>query len=200
MLIYQVNQVGTEIGDIKEELWNKVDAIIDGGTTDIGLESTVVKVIDGIPTILRPGKVTKEDIEKVIGVAAIDPKLLRKITENEKVESPGMKYKHYAPNKKCVLVTGNDNEQINKINKLSKIKKIGVVGFSEHKEKIKVDNYLEIGKKNNLDEISRNMFRILRKVDYIDKVELIAIEAVEEKGLGLAILNRLIRACEYNVI
>ena len=95
---------GTRLQDIREELDGKVEAMIDGGTVEIGLESTVVKVIDWVPTILRPGKITLEDIQKVVGKAKVNEKVMNKVEAGEKVESPGMKYRHYAPKTECRLV------------------------------------------------------------------------------------------------
>ena len=100
---------GTNIKDIFDELSPKVDCIIDGGTCEVGLESTVVRVIDGVPTILRPGKVTPEQIKNVAGTVKIDKHIFSKLEENEKVLSPGMKYRHYAPSSKCVLVYSKNN-------------------------------------------------------------------------------------------
>ena len=94
-----------------EELNNKVDYIIDGGDTDIGLESTVIRVINNVIHILRPGKVTKKELEKY-GKVEIDSHVLEDIKNNEKVLSPGMKYKHYAPNTKCILVYSDDKEKM----------------------------------------------------------------------------------------
>lgn len=191
---------GTNIDDIREELEGRVDAFIDIGNCEIGVESTVVKVIGNTPTILRPGKITKEDLEKTIGVVNLSKKIFEKVKIGEKVESPGMKYKHYAPNTKCILVCGTDEEQIEKINKMiEKDNNICVLGFKEHKEKINTEQYIEIGSKNNFSEISKNIFTLLRKADNY-KASLILIEGIEKNGLGLAIMNRLIRTCEYNII
>lgn len=190
---------GTRIEDIKEELERKVSAIIDAGNTSIGLESTVVKVIDGIPTILRPGKVTIEDIIKVVGKATVSNNVMKQLEKDQKIESPGMKYRHYAPKTKCVLVCGTEQEQINKINELIKKENIVVIGFEEHKTKINSNKFISIGSKQNLEEISKKLFITLRKADK-QKAKLIAIEGVNAEGLGLAIMNRLVRTCEYNVI
>ena len=138
---------GTNINDIFDELSEKVDCIIDGGPTDVGLESTVVRVIDGIPTILRPGKITPEDIKDVIGKVQIDKHIFSKLEYGEKVLSPGMKYKHY----------------------------------------------------DNLNEIAKNIFTDLRKVDKFNP-DIVLVEGVKQEGLGLAIMNRLIRACSHNYI
>lgn len=192
---------GTIIEDIKNELDEKVDAIIDGGISDIGLESTVVKVVDGIPEILRPGKITREDIINEIGIAKINDKVLQKVERREKVESPGMKYRHYAPNTKCILIDISDEKkQINKVNEIIKENNnVCVIGFKEHKDKINCDKYIEISSINNLEEFSKRIYTELRKVDKCN-VSLVIIEGVRKSGLGLAIMNRLIRTCEYNIV
>ena len=195
---------GTSIKDIKLELEDKVSAIIDGGDTQIGLESTVVKVVNEVPIILRPGKITPEDIEKVAGKVKIDSKVFKKVIENEEVESPGMKYKHYAPETKCVLVNYiNDEEQVICLKK--KIKEysedVVVIGFSEHKEKLNLPErkFIEIGTKKDLEKYAKEIYSALRKADK-SKSKLILIEGVERKGLGIAIMNRLLRATSYDVL
>lgn len=188
---------GTNIEDIKEELGEKVFALIDGGNTDIGLESTVVKVIGDIPTILRPGKITADDIKNIVGQVRIDSHVLNDVSEDEKVESPGMKHKHYAPKTKCVLIDIQDDEmRINKINELLK-DDVCVIGFESHKDKINTSKFFSMGE--SLEDVSKNIFSLLRKVDNLN-CSLIIIEGVKLDGLGLAIMNRLIRTCNYNVI
>lgn len=156
---------GTNIKDIFNELNNKVDIILDNGPTKIGVESTVIRVIRGKIHILRPGKITKEDFEKLNYKVIIDKHILNKFTEEQKVLSPGVKYKHYAPNSKCILIYSKNNNKIVKATK----------------------------------EISKNIFTILRKVDNYNP-DIVIIEGVKSEGLGLAIMNRLIRACSYNYI
>ena len=191
---------GTCIEDITQELGDKVDIIIDGGKSKIGIESTVVKVIDGIPTILRPGYVTENDIKKVIGKVALSDKLFKKVEQNEKVESPGMKYRHYAPNAKCILVEKSE-EQIKKINNILKNEDACVLGFKEDKKFINIDDnkFILLGSKYNLEEISQNVFSALRRIDKLN-VKMAIIEGVEKEGLGLSIMNRLVRACENNIV
>ena len=192
---------GTCIDDIKNEFDGKVDLMVDGGKCNIGIESTVVKVEDGIPIILRPGFVTEDDIRNVIGNVKLSDKLFKKINADEKVESPGMKYRHYAPKTKCILVEQN-NEQINKINNLiSQNDNCCVLGFIEDKNLLNIsdEKFICLGSKNNLKEISSNIFTCLRKVDNLD-CSLAIIEGLEKKNLGLSIMNRLVRACENNVI
>ncbi len=112
-----------------------------------------------------------------------------------------MKYKHYAPKTKCILVK-KGSTQINKINNLiSKNNNCCVLGFIEDKEHINISEskFINLGSKSNLKEISSNIFSSLRKVDKMD-CGLAIIEGLEEKNLGLSIMNRLVRACENNTI
>lgn len=98
------------------------------GKVDIGVESTVVRVIDGVVHILRPGKITPEDITKLGIPVYIEKQILGEYKEGEKVMSPGIKYKHYAPNTKCILVYSKENEKmIQKINELAKNKNTVII-------------------------------------------------------------------------
>ena len=184
---------GTNIGDIFNELKDKVDYIIDGGDTLVGLESTVIRVIDEKIHILRPGFITKEDLEIFNKEVIIDKHILEDVGNLEKVLSPGMKYKHYAPKTKCLLVYSQKKASlINKIRELETDKTI-VICKDEHLKYYK--NALSYGK--TLEEIAHNIFTVLRKVDELNK-SLVIIEGVAKDGLGLAIMNRLIRACSYD--
>lgn len=192
---------GTNLNDIFEELKDKVDYIIDGGDCEVGLESTVVRVIDNVTHILRPGRITPEQIKKVAGNVIIDSHILHQLEDSDKPLSPGMKYRHYAPNAKCTLVYSKDNNKmVNKINELAdKYKNVLVICCEENLEFYNGKITINIGKKNNLEEISKNVFSALRKVDEFSP-DIVFIEGVESEGLGLAIMNRLIRACEYNYV
>lgn len=119
---------GTQVEDVIGELDGKVEYVIDGGKVDIGVESTVIRVIDGVVHILRPGKVTPEDIENLGIPVFIEKQILGEYKEGEKVMSPGIKYKHYAPNTKCVLVYSEENSKmVKKINELAQNKKTVVI-------------------------------------------------------------------------
>ena len=189
---------GTVIEDIIDELDGKVDYIIDGDKVDIGLESTVVRVVDNIVHILRPGKITKEDIESLGIKVFIEKQVLGEYNPNEKVMSPGIKYKHYAPTTKCVLVFSKNEERlVDTINKQIEDKNAVVICKTQNLEKYNAKHKLDMG--NNLEEISRNIFTLLRKADKLN-ADIIAIEGVGKEGLGLAIMNRLLRACSHNYI
>ena len=190
---------GTKIEDIIDELDGKVDYILDAGMTDIGVESTVVRVIQNKVHILRPGKITKEDIEKLGIEVIIEKQIMEECKTEEKVMSPGMKYRHYAPNTNCLLIYSNKEEKlIQEINnKIKEAKSVLVLGKTSNLKKYNTDKKLDMGE--TLEEISKNIFTLLRKVDSYN-VDLVIIEGVKKEGLGLAIMNRLIRACEHNYI
>ena len=195
---------GTNIEDIKKELENKVSAIVDGGETKIGLESTVVKVINEVPVILRPGRITPEDIRDVVGNVEIDKNVFEKIEKNEKVESPGMKYRHYAPTTKCKLINYSDEKkQIEIINNLVKEynNNVVILGFSEHKDIFKIEKgkYIDIGNKQDFEEIAKKIYSALRKADLMG-ADIILIEGMPKEGIGIAIMNRLLRTCEYDCL
>ena len=175
---------GTNLPDIIYELKDKVDYIIDGGQTDIGLESTVVRVIDGKVKILRPGKVTKEDIEKVIKSVEVDKRIMQVAKDNEQVLSPGMKYRHYAPKTHCKLVYSKDpykmKEEILRIASGFEKAEVLVLSYTEDLEAYKEYQCIDIGSRNNLNEVSHNIFSALRKIDKMG-VDLAVIEGVSTK-------------------
>ena len=194
---------GTKVEDIIQELQEKVAYVLDGGFTDIGLESTVIKVEGEKINILRPGKITKEQLEEVAKKVEVDSHVLAKVEKDEKVASPGMKYRHYAPNTNCMMVYSKQKEKlIAKINELTtNMKKEGkevlILGKKENLPFYIANKKWNMGE--SLEDIAKNIFTLLRQVDK-EKVDLVIIEGVGEKGLGLAITNRVIRACSYQYI
>ena len=183
---------GTNIQDIFEELNNRVDYIIDGGDTNIGLESTVIRVIDNKIHILRPGKITYNELIKY-GEVIIDSHILGNIKEKEKVLSPGMKYKHYAPNTKCILIYSDNKDKM--LKEMKKLESPNTIIIANENNIKYFKNAISYG--TSLEEISHNIFKILRMIDKQNK-KLVIIEGVKSEGLGLAIMNRLIRACSHN--
>lgn len=104
----------TDASHVIEDLYGKVDVIIDGGKCDVGVESTVLDLTEKVPVILRPGAVTLEMLKEVIGNVEVDPSLLKKPKEDLKPKSPGMKYKHYSPNAEVYIVTGDLEKVVKK--------------------------------------------------------------------------------------
>lgn len=135
--------------------------------------------------------------KKLFGIVKLSDNLFKKVDNNTKIESPGMKYRHYAPNTKCVLVVDNEIEKINRL--LDNGDDILVLGFDEDKEYINTDKFLSMGSRKNLNLVSKNLFSNLRKIDSYN-CDYALIEGLKKVNLGLSIMNRLIRACENNVI
>lgn len=135
--------------------------------------------------------------KKFFGIVKLSDNLFKKVDNNTKIESPGMKYRHYAPNTKCVLVVDNEIEKINRL--LDNGDDILVLGFDEDKEYINTDKFLSMGSRKNLNLVSKNLFSNLRKIDSYN-CDYALIEGLKKVNLGLSIMNRLIRACENNVI
>ena len=185
---------------VYKEMNNRVDGIILGGDCIFGLESTVLDLTNDIPVILRPGSITKEDLENVIGEVSIDPALEKK-EDNIKAIAPGMKYKHYSPNADVFIVSGQHNDVITKVNELvSNNSKEGlrsvVMCLDENKDKYNSDT-ISLGK--NLQEVAANLFNALITADE-EKYDIVYTEEFSNCGLGQAIMNRLIKSAGYKII
>lgn len=196
---------GTNLKDIFNELDGKVDYFVDGGDTDIGVESTVIKVENNVVNILRPGKVSLEDIKNIGLEVNLDSHVFKEAKKDEIVLSPGMKHRHYAPLTKSILVDYNDDEQ-EMLKKIKEFKEnnnleVGVICFEEHEEYLKSIGIKTVvmGKKDDLSGISKNIFSLIRKIDSIG-IDVCLIEGVKKEYIGTAIMNRIIRACGYNVL
>lgn len=193
----------TSAEHVISDLSGRVDIIIDGGCSQFGVESTVLDLSKDIPTIVRPGGITIEDLEKVIPTVKLDEHLLKKV-EGITPISPGMKYTHYSPNAEVFIVEGDANTVIDKINKLclenKKIgKKVGVMATNQTIDRYLYGQVLTLGDRTNLDEIASNLFNVLREFDKMG-VDIVFSESFETEGIGLAVMNRLIKAAGYKVI
>ncbi|MBU1246041.1 MAG: L-threonylcarbamoyladenylate synthase [Nanoarchaeota archaeon] len=183
-----------------QDLYGKIEIIIDGGETDIGVESTVLDLTTNPPTLLRPGGVDLEKLKKVLGKIKIYPMVKGKQIKKIAVKSPGMKYRHYAPNAKVILVEGKYERVKNKIQELTdkykkKGKKIAIMTTNKNYN-YKTGVIKFIGK--DCDVIAKNLFKTFREFDK-EKVDLIIAEGVSDNGLGLAVMNRL-RKASYKII
>jgi L-threonylcarbamoyladenylate synthase len=175
-----------------KDLNGKIDAIIDGGEVEVGLESSVIDLTANPPRLLRPGKISLEELKKVLGNVEMFQSG-QKITE---LKSPGMKYKHYSPEAKVISFENNFIGKFKvkrKLKKYLKEKKRVAVLSSDKSFKNFVKDYVYFG--DSLEEKGKNLFKIFREMDD-KKVEVIFVEEVEEKGLGTAIMNRLRKASE----
>lgn len=189
---------------VLKDLKGRVNSIICGGDVDVGVESTVVDITMDTPMILRPGGVTKERLEKIVGKIEIDPAIKNVESTKFKPKSPGMKYTHYSPNADVILINGQLHSMVNYIEELRQIKKnegykVGIMATDETKDKYKGGTIISVGKRASLETVAANLFRVLREFDEKD-VDIILAEAFEEKDIGQAIMNRLMKAAGGNVL
>lgn len=190
----------TKASHVYEEMNHRVSGIILGDDCKFGLESTVIDLTDDIPTILRPGSVTKEQLEKELGEVRMD-KALENKEDNIKAKAPGMKYKHYSPNAEVYIVSGLKDDVIEKINNLTiennnKDLKTGVICLKSNKEKY-IGKTICVGE--TLDEVAANLFDALIEADR-EGCNIVYSEEFTNKGVGCAIMNRLLKSAAYRVI
>ena len=190
---------------VYEDLNGRIDAIIDGGSTNIGVESTVVDVSVDPPMILRPGGTTLEALKKVLGDVRLHPFVqAEQELPLEKIRSPGMKHKHYAPKAEVILVEGPVPAVTSKIQELAEFyrlkgAKVGILATDETQICYKADVVKSLGSRFNLVSVAQNLFRLLREVD-AENVDVILSEGVPSEGMGLAVMNRLHKASGYHII
>jgi Sua5/YciO/YrdC/YwlC family protein len=195
----------TDIERCIEDLSGKVDFIIGGSKSNVGVESTILDITVDPPCILRPGGITLEMLREYDQRIYIDPSIMEKGDLNSRPKAPGMKYKHYAPKAKVKIIKGNQEKTIEKINDLVQnyIENGLRVGIMTCDERVKCYNkdaeIIPIGSENNMQEIARNLFEALRSFDD-RKVDIILSEAFTEKGVGIAIMNRLKKAAAYDIL
>ncbi len=182
-----------------EDLGDKIDLILDGGKTKVGIESTVLDLTTKPPLILRPGGISLEKLKKVLKNVKPHPFLKGERLKNKILKSPGMKYRHYAPKAPLILI--EEKNKIKKIKNLIKIYKkkkkiVGVLATKENEKFYKkADLILVVGSQKNLNQIAKNLFKTLREFDK-RKVDVILAEGFPEKGIGFAIMHRLKKAAK----
>lgn len=207
----------TDVKYVLQDMSGRVDCIVDGGDCEVGLESTVLDVTGDVPVILRPGKITREMIMECVGACEVDPALDYKTQHDLVPKSPGMKYRHYAPDAKVSVYLGDRMTVIKKfyniiLETIESGKSIGVMIFEE--DALVLDKLLDgapvyrrlsdrvhimkEGSAKELDTLARNLFKDLRKLDELS-VDVVLVHGVSENALGHAIMNRLEKASEGRV-
>ena len=188
---------------VVEDMLGKIDMIVDGGQVGIGLESTIVDLTVSPPQILRPGYVTREMLEKVLGTVEEDAVLLSGDSKKPP-RAPGMKYRHYAPRGELTIVQGPQEEVVRYINsRAAKEKaegeKVGVIATKEALPLYRADVVKSVGSRRDEEEIARHLYNILREFDR-EAVTKIYSEGFSSRGFGQAIMNRLLKAAGYRVV
>jgi L-threonylcarbamoyladenylate synthase len=190
---------------VYEDLNGRIDAILDGGATNIGVESTVVDLSVDPPMLLRPGGTPYEVLKKVLGDLKLHPFVeAEQELSLQQIRSPGMKHKHYAPKAEVILVEGKIPAVTLKIKTLAESyklesKKVGILATDETQSAYTADVVKSLGSRSNLATVAQNLFRLLREVD-AENVDVILAEGVSSEGLGLAVMNRLRKASAYHII
>ncbi|TMU84140.1 threonylcarbamoyl-AMP synthase [Bacillus sp. BHET2] len=182
---------------VLDDLDGRIAGVVDGGETGVGVESTVVDCTGEIPVILRPGGVTKEQLEEVVGEVNVDPSLKE---GKGAPKSPGMKYTHYAPDAPVYLVDGT-REYLQRLVDKKKAEglKVGVLTTEEFMNDFEADLILSAGRRKDLKTVAQHLYDTLRAFNRSD-VDIIFAEMFPEEGVGLAIMNRLQKAAGYRVI
>lgn len=183
----------TKARHVIDDMTGKINAVIDGGDCTVGVESTVITLATDVPTILRPGAVTKEMLEAVIGKVAVSPAVLEGMQDGETAASPGMKYKHYAPTAHVVLVEADKEAYARFVNSRD-----NAFALCFDDDEVTVPK-LTYGKENDAAEQARELFDALRRLDSLGAKKVYA-HAPAKDGVSMAVYNRLIRAAAFNVI
>ena len=188
----------TSAAHVAQDMDGRVDMIIDGGESEIGLESTIVKIADDGLILLRPGGITFDALSLVCDNVTVADAVLHQLAENERPLSPGMKYRHYAPTAPLVLLSGNDEDVLAYIQQETTARKCAVLCYNEEFDALNNCILFPIGQKNDLASQAHKLFAALRDADGTD-AEIIYAHLPPQEGLGLALYNRLIRAAAHTI-
>ena len=182
-----------------DDLSGRVDMIIDGGSCEIGLESTIIKLDGNSATLLRPGAITADALRCVCASVDIAPAVLEQLKENERPLSPGMKYRHYAPSVPLILIDGERKNVIDLLKSEQKQKKCAILCYHEELALLENKNIIDIGSSSDLETQAQTLFTALRDADSFG-VDVIYAHLPDKSGIGLALYNRMIRAAAHTVI
>ncbi len=188
-----------------DHVWNdlsgKIEILLDGGPTNVGIESTVVDVTGKTPIVLRPGGVTVEQLKKVVKKVTVDPALTH---SKKKPRSPGMKYRHYAPRGELWLVHGDEKKMVRTIKQLAaqslaQGKKVGILTTKEHAKQFQATLIQICGSKNKPEQVAHQLYHCLRRFDE-EQIDVIYAESFPDNGLFQSVMNRLNKAANGRIL
>ncbi len=187
---------------VYEDMDGRIEMLLDDGEVGIGVESTIIDLTEEIPVILRPGHITLEMLQEVLGDVCLDPTMLE-ADSLQVPKAPGMKYKHYAPKGELTIISGLPDKVTCRIRELLAQKKAlglrtGVIVASEEASLYEADAVKVTGEKNDLAAVARSLFRILREFDE-ENIDCMYVAAVEQAGIGQAVMNRMLKAAGHKV-
>ncbi len=202
----------TQARHVMADLNGKIEMVLDGGPTEVGVESTILSLAEKRPLLLRPGGVTREEIEELLGEEIVVPEMVLHPEENfnkgpaKAAPCPGVCFKHYSPRAQVIMVTGSPEEQVPKVRSFlaqNSERRIGILATSEHLPIYKnfgASVYLAaLGSRFSPEEIANHLFNAFRECDEAG-AEVVLVETVAPVGMGLAVMNRLCRAAEQHQI
>ena len=191
----------TTAGHVLADMQGRIPLILAGGSCQVGLESTVVDIRGEVPRILRPGGVTPEMIASVCGAVEVDGAVMRPLREGETPRSPGMKYRHYAPVGQLTIVDGEAEAVAAKIRQLYAQAEgtAAILALPGHERYYEGLRLFDLGEDDSPESVAAHLFAVLRALDD-EHIDTIFSEAVDAKGLGLAVMNRLGRAAAFRIL
>ena len=188
----------TTAQDVLEDMDGKIEGIVDGGPCTVGVESTILDLTCTPPRMLRPGGLPLEAVEQLIGPISVDKAVTEALKEGEKPRAPGMKYRHYAPKAPVTVVTGSPENSAKEI--LQRVKPgDGVICFDEYAHLFPEQQVQLLGPSNDKSVQAQRVFDALRAFDSVSVAEIYA-QCPDNRGLGLAIGNRLKKAAGFRTI
>jgi L-threonylcarbamoyladenylate synthase len=195
----------TSAKHVLDDLSGRIEVLIDGGEIGYGVESTVLDLTTEPPAVLRPGPITVEELQRVVGGVEVHPIARAEVpVEVAIARSPGMKYRHYAPAAEVVVVEGPLEGVIKKAQELADARrilgeKVGIMATEETAPKYRADVVKVVGSRLDPRTVAKNLFRVLRELDE-EGVKFVVAEGLEPTGIGLAVMNRLRKAAGYNIV
>lgn len=193
----------TKAEHVLEDMKGRIEMVIDGGTSTIGLESTIVDLTDKTPTILRPGFISIKSLSRVVGDVIFDPAIMDDDSKTAP-RAPGMKYKHYAPKGDLVIIKGDEQAVISYIRAQTKKaladgERVGIIATQETYLNYQATVVQNIGSRDDEATIARRLYAVLREFD-ADDITRIYSEDFNTPNIGQAIMNRLIKAAGHSIV
>ena len=188
----------TSASHVKEDMDGRVDMIIDGGESEIGLESTIVKIDGDRLTLLRPGGITYDALCMVLPNVTVAPSVTHQLAANERPLSPGMKYRHYAPDAPLILLSGDGDRVLHFLQDEQKRNDCAILCYDEEIASLLPQKLLPVGKREDLATQAKRLFSLLREADATG-AKVIYAHLPTLDGMGLALYNRMIRAAAHTV-
>lgn len=187
----------TNARHVADDMNGRIDAIIDGGECDVGVESTVITLATEPPRLLRPGGITLEQLRDTIGEVVVDDAVLNPLKNGQQVSSPGMKYKHYSPKANVVLIKGSDDSFVEYVNS-HKADGVAALCYDEDLGRLSVPT-VSVGRSDDYVTQAHRLFTVLRTADE-NGYRTVYAHCPKTEGVGLAVYNRIIRAAGFEVI